>query len=492
MRPTLKWNEHIIKKQIKSETEIPDQVTRKTAEAYEMIKRGQVHQSAPIDHRNVAIQWVRWAACSLVLVMAASFMFCMADPVMAKGLPIVGGIFEQLQDKVSFLGNFSDKAASLEGNKSEDGNQAGENLYSKTDGGLTVTLSEIYANDQAVYLTMQLKSEKPFPDMNMFEKNGRNETPLELEYLQKYSFVDYSGEVGEERSYGSSVPEGSLVDDHTYNCILRLDMESDTKDYTEYQKQHKLLEQKVLEELGITMDDINDETEEGNANLEAFNNKVGAAEGNLQSYIKEREIPENFTLSLNFSRFIGTKAEPETWDSGYSKEEIDNMTPEEQMELIKKMPEEYQQHPNTHENFWYDGSWDFEIPVTVDASQTETTELNDVNEGGIGLKSVVKTPYELTFTQLYNENGNSNSILVALDANGNKLPYIDSGSTSTDQFAIQNRDISTVDVYIVDYNEYMDHLKGEEQYNNNENKADKDKWSTLLDANAKYHTTLHF
>ena len=39
---------------------------------------------------------------------------------------------------------------------------------------------------------------------------------------------------------------------------------------------------------------------------------------------------------------------------------------------------------------------------------------------------------------------------------------------------------------------YMDELKGPDNYNNNENKPEGQKWSDLLDQYAKYHKTLHF
>lgn len=38
----------------------------------------------------------------------------------------------------------------------------------------------------------------------------------------------------------------------------------------------------------------------------------------------------------------------------------------------------------------------------------------------------------------------------------------------------------------------MDKLKGEENYNNNEEKTEGEKLSNLLDQYAKYHKTLHF
>ena len=94
---------------------------------------------------------------------------------------------------------------------------------------------------------------------------------------------------------------------------------------------------------------------------------------------------------------------------------------------------------------------------------------------------MIRTPYELTVNELYEEGSNSDCFMVALDANGN-----------CNNFAIQDRDISTVDIYILDYVQYMDELKGEENYNNNEKKPEGEKWSDLLDQHAKYHKTLHF
>lgn len=211
----------------------------------------------------------------------------------------------------------------------------------------------------------------------------------------------------------------------------------------------------------------------------------------MESYIKQCDVPKEFTLSLNLNKLIGMKAEPQYWDSGYTPEELENMSEEEWRNVMAQMPAEYQQHPNKFENFWYEGTWDFDIPITIDSSQTVTLDINETNDDGIGLKSVVKTPYELDVNVMYEEGSNSNVFMVALDADGNKLPYIDTAS-STDNFAIQDRDISTVDIYILDYGQYMDELKGEERYNNNENKPVEEKWSTLLDANAKYHKTIHF
>ena len=50
---------------------------------------------------------------------------------------------------------------------------------------------------------------------------------------------------------------------------------------------------------------------------------------------------------------------------------------------------------------------------------------------------------------------------------------------------------STVDIYFLDYIQYMDELKGQQNFDN-PTKEDGQKWKKLLEENAKYHKTLHF
>lgn len=117
--------------------------------------------------------------------------------------------------------------------------------------------------------------------------------------------------------------------------------------------------------------------------------------------------PETYTLNLTFKEFIGDKAEPEFWDSGYTQEELEAMSEAEFQEIMNQMPEEYSQNPNKYQNYWFKGDWSFEIPVTVDNSLTETLEINETNEEGIGLASIARTPYEITITPLYKEGSDS-------------------------------------------------------------------------------------
>ena len=465
-------NENDLQEILCQDAEIPAVVHDKVNKAYRIIEsRKIVQKPAPAD----PFRWMKTGgkiAGGLAAVLAVGFIICVSDPVMARELPLVGSLFEKLQDNVSFFGNFADNASVLEepeaaapGETTPEEASSAEtspqenNLYTKTCDGLTITFSEIYANDQAIYLTMSAETPDAFPE-TMKDQNGK---PI-VSLLASTGF-DFKGDGAPEIQYYNL--EGAFLDEHTYSCILRIDLAEAAKDFTEYNKQYDLMTQEVLDEMGVSMDDLNDETDEGYALLSEFVDKVSAKGGALQSYIKTIDIPDSFRLSLHITELRG--------DRPFDESEVNT------------------EDPGSFEvpQYIFEGNWDFEIPVTVDTSRTVTLDINETNENGIGLKSVTKTPYELTVQELYDEGADSDCFLVALDAQGNRLPYNDS-SGNTNNFAIQDRDISTVDIYILDYIQYMDELKGEENYNNNENKPDGEKWGDLLEQYAKYHKTLHF
>ena len=98
--------------------------------------------------------------------------------------------------------------------------------------------------------------------------------------------------------------------------------------------------------------------------------------------------------------------------------------------------------------------------VTKNPSGTQTIELNETNEQGIGIEKIVKTPFEITLYDTYPDTVHSYDYYAAiLDADGNLLSSGSGGSTNT--VAINGADVSTVDIFICDYMQWMDELKGQ-------------------------------
>ena len=159
-----------------------------------------------------------------------------------------------------------------------------ENAYIKTADGLTITCSEVYANSQAVYITMQFKSDKPFPETSTRAESGTPVIDLDMT-----GGVDFDSEAS--RVIDGHV-EGQFLDDNTYACIFRYDLAQAAKDYTEYNEKYNEMTQQVMDEMGITQADLDDQTDEGYALLEEFTNKVSERGGAYQKYIKDIEIPD--------------------------------------------------------------------------------------------------------------------------------------------------------------------------------------------------------
>ena len=206
---TFNNNEKDFQEKLQKDTEIPVIVHERISQAYRLIENNTVVQKkAPKD----SYHWMKIGgriAGGAAAVLIIAFVFYMTDPVMAKNIPVVGGLFETLQNNVSFFGDFADHATTLEAvdgvdaegnNIAENGKWAednttgqeeigatvadtnaavatakGDSAYTKTADGLTITCSEVFANSQAVYVTMQFKSDTPFPQTETRAESG---TPI--------------------------------------------------------------------------------------------------------------------------------------------------------------------------------------------------------------------------------------------------------------------------------------------------------------------------
>ena len=93
------------------------------------------------------------------------------------------------------------------------------------------------------------------------------------------------------------------------------------------------------------------------------------------------------------------------------------------------------------------------------------------------------TPFEISVKELYTEEADpADYYAVLLDADGKMIRMAEMGGNS-EALPIYGHDISTVTVYICDYVEYMDELKG---------KADQPGFKDLMEERALYKKEVHF
>lgn len=313
-----------------------------------------------------------------------------------------------------------------------------------------MTLSELYCNDQALYMTLELTSEKAFPVSEIFTDSENNQPNIGFLTSEKYSFNDKS----QDQLY---YLEGKFVDDYTYAGIIRID----------YKQASKVVSDEALQEYNTAY-------------------QAAEAEGrdpmkeDIQLDVQNLDVPDNFKLNLDIQKIIAYKANPDVWDSGYTGDELEAMSDEEWKNVMKQQPADWNQFPNDHENIWWDGSWNFDLDINVDRSRTKMIEINTENENGVGIASVEITPFELKVNQL-NEGSTktADTFPVVLDANGKMLPYGNSGYVT--DYAVRGVDISKIDIYLCDYIEYMDEIKGHKT---------EDNFKQILDEKAVYHTTV--
>ena len=112
-----------------------------------------------------------------------------------------------------------------------------------------------------------------------------------------------------------------------------------------------------------------------------------------------------------------------------------------------------------------------------------------VDENGDGVLSITKTPFEITMKM---QDPETKYFAVMLDANGDIMPYGGVANSNADTYAIQDRDVSTVYIYLCDYYEYMDELKGYYWSDDYEEKAKTKTFKQLLDERAVAGTEVHF
>ena len=482
-------------------------------------------------------------ALGLTAAAAVFSTVCITNPAFAENIPLVGNVFKQLGNSMGFYGDYSKYAKQLTdsaedaeladtdesqedgGNpqsaQAEDQNTTENNnadktkdneSYSKTVDGTTVTLSEVYCNEMALYMSMTIHTEDKFPD-TFITSDGKPNIKLSENSTVKYDYMD------EKSNLFNAYLDGKMLDDNTYAGVLRIPVEDMTVDDAGWTKFYEV-RNAFFKEKGIDVDseDFSFDKLAQTLGMDEYSDEKLPQVGGpaISDYVKDIKVPDRFTMELDLKDIVG--ALPENQDTtpdipqdlrdeynqkmaehGISTDDADyESLTEEQKDLehqffTEMWNEYYERYPEANEgdnryNSWtLKGDWKFNVDVEKNTSDTVKKDVNVVDENGDGVLSITKTPFEITMKM---QDPEAKYFAVMLDANGDIMPY-GGVSNSNNTYAIQDRDISTVYIYLCDYYEYMDELKGQQNFDN-PTKEDGQKWKKLLEENAKYHKTLHF
>ena len=484
-------------------------------------------------------------ALGLTAAAAVFSTVCITNPAFAENIPLVGNVFKQLGNSLGFYGDYSkyakqltesaEGAQSADADGSQEGSSNSQNVqvedqnttenhnadktkddqsYSKTVDGTTVTLSEVYCNELAMYLSMTIHTEDKFPD-TFITSEGKPNIKLSENSTVKYDYMD-----GKSNLFNAYL-DGKMLDDNTYAGVLRIPVEDMTVDDAGWTKFYEV-RNAFFKEKGIDVDseDFSFDKLAQTLGMDEYSDENLPQVGGpaISDYVKDIKVPDRFAMELDLKDIVGTLPDDQDttpdipqdlWDEynqkmaehGISTDDADyESLTEEQKNLehqffTEMWNEYYERYPEANEgnnryNSWtLKGDWKFNVDVEKNTSDTVEKDVNVVDENGDGVLSITKTPFEITMKM---QDPETKYVAVMLDANGDILPDGGVANGNADTYAIQDRDVSTVYIYLCDYYEYMDELKGYYWSDDYEEKAKTKTFKQLLDERAVAGTEVHF
>ena len=142
------------------------------------------------------------------------------NPVLAAKIPLIGKIFEKVEDDVTYSGDYTDKGTVL--TNEDQGGNLDTSDYSVSDQGITLTASEVYCDGYSIFLTVNIEEEdadfthipEHYTGMNVAD--SRTAAGF---YIGGTWSVD-----GNSSEMLKNTFEGEVIDGHTFAGILKLDL----------------------------------------------------------------------------------------------------------------------------------------------------------------------------------------------------------------------------------------------------------------------------
>lgn len=142
------------------------------------------------------------------ILLAAGAGICISNPVMASQIPLIGCLFDKVQDKQQYSGNYSKDAQPVKGTNVSEAE------------GIKVTLSELYCNTEALNVSVLVESNEAFPKYAQegYEDQGEMKQQIFMDVSHKFDFME--DEVTQGYEYMWVV--GEFLDDHTFAGAFRI------------------------------------------------------------------------------------------------------------------------------------------------------------------------------------------------------------------------------------------------------------------------------
>ncbi len=248
--------------------------------------------------------WEKWLGGVAAAVVAFSCI-CIANPVLAENIPIIGHVFEMISNNIQFGGDFSSYAepvklestADIENETKQRVSTLMEETKDDTQASLTVgdamiTLDEAYCNGKYLYISMVLKSKEKLVE-NM---DTAGTAVVSLMGEMRFSYAQGWDILQDEI-------DGKLLDEYTYVGMFRHNMADSLLDFQNEQRKENGETMEVPDNFTVRMYmGAVDATFSGNKVYKAltfnrpweFKLDVSVNRENITEYVVNKEEKEDF------------------------------------------------------------------------------------------------------------------------------------------------------------------------------------------------------
>ncbi len=155
--------------------------------------------------------WLTIVASAAMIFLTAGTI-CVTNPALAAKIPVIGKIFDIIQQSVVFSGNYSDKAQSLV-SEPDNTTDVKNSIYTTEDGGIKITASEIYSDGYSIYMAAEIS----------VAQGGLQNMLGNIMYLE--GDWQLAGDAEKNRIIENKL-EGQIIDDNTFVGMIKLDMDN--------------------------------------------------------------------------------------------------------------------------------------------------------------------------------------------------------------------------------------------------------------------------
>lgn len=220
-------------RELQKDVEVPEKVWAQFEETLDNIEdlatSRREEQCMEMKKKRIGRTWIK-AAVVAGVVTAGGSVFCYNNPAIASKIPVIGNIFEQVEEDVTYSGDYAKKEVLNDTKNTEakvDKKQTQDGVYTAKSQGITITASEVYCDGYSVYLTAKVESEKGgFENIpEYYTRRFGGKTSQLISTNGTWEVNDFGKE-----TFPSSLDfEGKTVDDHTFMGMIKLDL----KQYSE-------------------------------------------------------------------------------------------------------------------------------------------------------------------------------------------------------------------------------------------------------------------